>query len=134
MDNDSVYRDLVDGQEDLLVKFSPEGRLLFVNSAYCEATGKKREELAGSIFLPAEAERYSDVMATQMTKLFRPPHTCTVEQWMQTPRGLRCISWSAKSILDSEGGVTSIVAAGRDITRMKQDQKGLRKKTRNSPW
>jgi PAS domain S-box-containing protein len=125
---DSVYRDLVECQQDLIVRFSPEGRLLFVNTAYCSVIGKTKDELTGSVFMPVTSERYSDVIATQMTKLFRPPYACMVEQWIQTPKGMRCISWSAKSILKGEGSVESIVATGRDITRFRQEQKALKKR------
>jgi len=125
---DTTYRDLVECQQDLIVKFNLEGRLLFVNSAYCEAVGKSKEALVGSVFMPVTSERYSDVIATQMTKLFRPPFACTVEQWIQTPRGMRCFSWSAKSVLNSSNAVVSIVAAGRDITKIKSEQKAIKKK------
>jgi PAS domain S-box-containing protein len=78
--------------------------------------------------MPVSGERYSDVVATQMTKLFRLPYICTVEQWIQTPRGMRCISWSAKSILENDNLVLAIVASGRDITRIKHEQKAIKKK------
>jgi PAS domain S-box-containing protein len=122
------YRELVEHQQDLLVKFSPEGRLLFVNTAYCEAIGKTKEELAGTIFMPATDQKYSEVMATQMTKLFRPPYTCQVEQWISSPQGPRCISWSARSITDGKGDVTAIVASGRDVTRLRREQRSIRKR------
>lgn len=126
--SDTAYRDLVENQQDLIVKFNLEGRLLFVNQAYCETLGKTREELANSVFMPVSGERYSDVVATQMTKLFRPPYACTVEQWIQARNGMRCISWSAKSVLGEDNTVVSIVAAGRDITPIKHDQKAIRKR------
>jgi PAS domain S-box-containing protein len=122
------YRDLVECQQDFLVKFNLEGRLLFVNSAYSEALGKSREELVGSVFMPVNDERYADVVATQMTKLFRPPFACIVEQWIQTRKGMRCISWSARSILDADRNVSAIVAAGRDVTSVKNEQKSIRKR------
>jgi PAS domain S-box-containing protein len=125
---DTMYRDLVECQQDLIVKFNLEGRLLFVNTAYCEAVGKSREALAGSVFMPVTSERYADVIATQMTKLFRPPFACTVEQWIQTPKGMRCFSWAAKSVLNKSNTVESIVATGHDITRIKSEQKVIKKK------
>ena len=127
-ETENFYRDLVESQQDLIVKFNPEGRLLFVNSSYCDFCGKSREELVGSVFMPVSGERYSDVVATQMTKLFRHPYICTVEQWIQTPKGMRCISWSAKSILDNDNSVLAIVATGRDVTRNKHEQKAIKKK------
>ncbi len=125
---ENLYRDLVEHQQDLVVMFSPEGRLLFVNTAYCDNVGRSKEDLIGSIFMPVTAERYSDVIATQMVKLFRHPFACTVEQWIQTPRGVRCISWSAKSIVGEGNSVLSIVATGRDITRIRQELKEIKKK------
>jgi len=126
--DDPMYRELVEHQQSLLVKFSPEGRLLFVNTAYCEALGKTKEDLAGSVFMPAAEQRYSDVMATQMTRLFRPPYACQVEQWISTSRGQRCISWSARSIRDDKGEVIAVVAAGHDVTRLQKEQRGIRKR------
>lgn len=128
MMDDNSYRELVDCQQDLIVKFNPEGRLLFVNPAYCAITGKTREELTGSVFMPVTNERYTDVMATHMTKLFRPPFACIVEQWIPSSKGLRCISWSAKSILDKNNGVTAIVATGRDITGRKREEREIRQR------
>lgn len=125
---DTMYRDLVECQQDLIVQFNLEGRLLFVNSAYCEAVGKSREELAGSVFMPVTSERYSDVLATQMTQLFRPPFACIVEQWIQTSKGMRCFSWSAKSVLNGSATVESIVATGRDVTRIKSEIKAIKKR------
>ncbi len=126
--SDDAYRDLVEEQQDLIVKISLEGRLLFVNKAYAELFGKTKDDLAGSVFMPVSGERYSDVIATQMTKLFRPPYTCIVEQWLQTPKGMRCISWSIKSVLDDRSAPVSLVATGRDVTPVKNDQKAIRKK------
>jgi PAS domain S-box-containing protein len=125
---DTMYRDLVECQQDLIVRFNLEGRLIFVNAAYCEAVGKSREALTGSVFMPVTDERYADVIATQMTRLFRPPFACIVEQWIQTSRGMRCFSWSAKSVLNSANAVESIVATGHDITRIKSEQRALKKK------
>jgi PAS domain S-box-containing protein len=126
--SDEAYRDLVEQQQDLIVKISLEGRLLFVNTTYAELLCKTKDELAGSVFMPVSGERYSDVIATQMTKLFRPPYTCIVEQWLQTPKGMRCISWSIKSILDGNKAPVALVATGRDVTPVKNEQKAMRKR------
>jgi len=127
-ETENFYQNLVDHQQDFVVRFSPEGRLLFVNPAYCDSVGKSKEDLIGSVFMPVTVERYSDVIATQMVKLFRPPFSCTVEQWIQTPKGLRCISWSAKSIVGDGNSVLSIVATGRDITQIRHELKAIKKK------
>lgn len=126
--SDESYRDLVEQQQDLVVRISLEGRLLFFNTAYREFLGKPGDELAGSVFMPVSGERYSDVVATQMTKLFRPPYSCIVEQWLQTPKGMRCISWSIRSVMDDKKQPLSLVATGRDMTPLKNEQKSMRRR------
>ena len=126
--SDEAYRDLVEQQQDLIVKISLEGRLLFTNTAYSELLKKTKDELSGSVFMPVSGERYSDVIATQMTKLFRPPYTCIVEQWLQTPKGMRCISWSIRSVLDGTNAPVALVATGRDVTPVKNEQKAMRRR------
>jgi PAS domain S-box-containing protein len=130
LENGNIYRELVENQQDYIVKFSPEGRLLFVNTAYCELTGKSKEELIGSIFMPVTERQYADVIATQMVKLFRPPFACYVDQWMHTKKGMRCISWSARSLLDGTQSVRAIVAVGRDISNSKFQEKAILKRDR----
>jgi len=131
MDADGeMYRALVEQQQDFLVRFTPEGKLLFVNTAYCDFVGKPREELTGSIFMPATERQYADVIATQMVKLFRPPFCCSVDQWFQTKKGLRCITWSARAVRDESGTVVSIVASGRDTTDTRKREKQIRKRDR----
>jgi PAS domain S-box-containing protein len=127
---DDIFRELVEHQQDLIVKFSVEGRILYVNPTYCELIGKTQEELAGSIFMPVTERQYADVIATQLVKLFRPPHSCYVEQWMPTRKGMRCINWSAKSLLEGAGTVRAIVASGRDITAQKNKEREIQKRDR----
>jgi PAS domain S-box-containing protein len=130
MESADDIREIVEQQKDPVVKFTPEGRLLYVNPAYCEVVGKTKEELAGSVFMPVTERQYADVIATQLVKLFRPPHSCHVEQWMMTRKGMRCISWSAKSLLSETGAVRAVIATGRDITAQKQQEKVVRKRDR----
>lgn len=127
---DDIFRELVEHQQDLIVKFSVEGRILYVNPAYCQLVGKTKEELTGSIFMPVTERQYADVIATQMVKLFRPPYSCYVEQWMPTRKGMRCINWSAKSLLEGAGTVRAIIASGRDITAQKNKEREIQKRDR----
>ena len=50
----TVFRDLV-GASRPDRKVRPEGRLLFVNTAYCDLVGKTKDELAGAVFMPVQA-------------------------------------------------------------------------------
>jgi PAS domain S-box-containing protein len=128
--DDTLFRELVEQQLDFVVRFTQEGRILYANPAYCEFMGKQKEDLVGSIFMPVTERQYADVIATQMVKLFRPPYSCFVDQWIQTRIGRRCISWSARSIRDEKGAVTSIIATGRDLTKVKKQEKVIKQRDR----
>src|SRR6185503_19311680 len=46
------YRGVVDDQSQLICRFQVDGKLTFVNEAYCRFYGKSQEELLGTPFLP----------------------------------------------------------------------------------
>jgi PAS domain-containing protein len=102
-ETENFYQDLVDHQQDFVVRFSPEGRLLFVNPAYCDSVGKSKEDLIGSVFMPVTGERYSDVIATQMVSSSVP--VFLYGRAVDTdPKGLRCIV-----------GLKSIIGDGNSV-------------------
>ncbi|MES1180877.1 MAG: MASE1 domain-containing protein, partial [Verrucomicrobiota bacterium] len=59
LDNENRLRLLLADQLDLICRFQPNGRLTFVNPAYCEFYGQTEEQLLGADFFqklaPAEA-------------------------------------------------------------------------------
>ena len=44
-DSEARFRALVETQTEFIIRHTPEGRLTFVNEAYCRYLGKTREEL-----------------------------------------------------------------------------------------
>lgn len=114
------YRGLIESQRALIVRIDTEGRLIFVNDAYCAAFGKSREELLGNTFFPLVHP--DDLASTKeaMKGLYHPPWRITVEQRALTVEGWRWISWEDDAILDEEGCVTEIQGVGHDITELKQ--------------
>lgn len=127
-DDEGMYRELIEGQQDLVVRFSHEGRIQFVNRAYCALVGKTKDELAGSVFMPMTDRKTADILAAQMTRLFKPPYSCIVDQWLTTKDGKRCISWSARSVVSDDGEVTSIIATGRDISGQKRERRATKRR------
>ena len=46
------YRAIVEDQTELICRFDPDGKLTFVNEAYCRFFNKRREDLIGLSFMP----------------------------------------------------------------------------------
>nr|WP_243687162.1 PAS domain S-box protein [Methanobacterium formicicum] len=51
-ESEEKYRLLVENQTDMVVKFDPEGKVLFASPSYCEVLGRTEESILGSNFLP----------------------------------------------------------------------------------
>ena len=52
-ENEQRYKGLVDAQGDAILRKWLDGRLTFVNDAFCSIFGVKRESVTGKIFAPA---------------------------------------------------------------------------------
>ena len=119
-ESEEKYRMLVEGTTDLVVKVDLEGRFLFVSPSYCEMFGKSEQELLGQSFMPLVHEQDRAATARAMEDLYRPPHTCHIEQRALTSHGWRWLAWADKAVLDSSGRVEAIIGVGRDTTGRRQ--------------
>src|SRR5262249_7116199 len=51
-ENEARYRDLLDSQADVILRRDGEGRLTFVNQAFCRVFGLQRNAVLGGTFSP----------------------------------------------------------------------------------
>jgi PAS domain S-box-containing protein len=126
-ESEEKYKLLIDNQVDFLVKIDARWRLLFVSPSYCEAIGKKEEELLGREFIPMVHPDDVESTSKAMEALYKPPYTCYLEQQLKTIQGWRRLAWNSKAILDKEGKVVETVGLGRDITKQKETEEELQK-------
>ena len=52
-ENEARYRDLLDNQADVILRRDAEGRLTFVNQAFCRVFGVERRDVLGQVFAPS---------------------------------------------------------------------------------
>lgn len=120
------YRGLVESQQELIVRVDPNGRLTFVNDAYCRILGKRSEELLGQSFLPYVHPDDHALTLEVMQALSRPPYRIGVEQRIFTPHGVCWVAWEDYAIRDEYDVILEIQAVGRDITDRKQIEQRVR--------
>jgi PAS domain S-box-containing protein len=137
---DSIYRLLVENQNELIVKVDARGRFLFVSPTYCKLFGMDPEQLIGKSYEPLIHPDDLEITASAMKQLDHYPHTCYVEQRAQTVLGWRWLAWSDKAVLDDNGRIIAVIGVGRDISEQKKIEKELieselkfQKAFRNSP-
>lgn len=118
-ESEEKYRLLVENQTDMVVKFDPEGKVLFASPSYCEVLGRTEESILGSNFLPLVHQDDQGKMQRALDKLHRPPYVVFLEHRLLTMNGWRWIAWADKAIMDDEGNLEAFVGVGRDITERK---------------
>jgi PAS domain S-box-containing protein len=126
-ESERKYKLLVENQTDLLVELDPEGRLLFVNPAYCKLVGKAKDELLGTplaaFFHP---ENPLNATLPSGTNSDAPPPIYS-ENRLLTQKGWRWIAWTGNAVLDNRRKVVAVTCLGRDITENKLAKEELEK-------
>ncbi|MFC1551583.1 PAS domain S-box protein [Candidatus Latescibacterota bacterium] len=126
--SEEQYRLLVNNQTDLIVKVSPEGKIIYASPSYCKMFGKTEEELLGKRYMPLVHEEDKERTRLAIEKnLLNPPYSLSLEQRCKTIYGWRWISWVDTSILNDKNEVIEIVGAGRDIHEQKIAEQALQK-------
>ena len=111
---EASYRGIVEDQVDLICRFRLDGKLTFVNSAYAQAFGRKRNELLGQSF----ASFVPGVSVCD--ELF------TFERELIFADGRkRWLMWTQRPIKDNTDSTLEYQAVGHDITLRKEAEAAL---------
>lgn len=116
---EASYRAVVEDQADLICRYSPEGKLTFVNGAYARFLGRKRLELIGQPCL---------LLTAGLIKLHAGPlPEAAIFEHISTDASHTSVlhSWTHRAIKDSEGRVIEYQAVGHDVTARKEAELAL---------
>jgi len=118
---------LVDSQGDIVARRDADGRITFVNDAYCRTFGVAPEEVIGTAFHPpvdtASAQGTVGMFAGAETRSFRVRY----EQRLQTVNDWCWFLIDDYPIRDAFGELTEIQSVGRDISDRKKIEVDLRR-------
>ncbi len=112
---EASYRGIVEDQVDLICRCKPDGTLTFVNSAYAQAVGRRRQELVGQHF------------AFFQTSTGNSDYPHSFECKLEQPEGMpqRYLMWVQRPIRDNQGTLLEYQAVGHDITLRKEAEAAL---------
>lgn len=116
-DRATYYRDLLDAQQDFVVRRSADGRLTFANKAFCDAFDVGPDEIIGALFDPPV------VLSEPLTQLTSNARR-TVDL-VTTRKGKRWIVWDQRDV-KTDAGEREIQSVGRDITIERGNEAELR--------
>jgi PAS domain S-box-containing protein len=110
-------RRLFESQGDLIVLRDAEGRITFVNDAYCALAGMPREALIGS--------RFALRVLEQGDTALEPNGTRVHDQRVEGPLGARWIAWREGLVRNDAGGPAEMQSVGRDVTDRTESERAL---------
>jgi PAS domain S-box-containing protein len=117
------YRTMVEEHSEMISRYTPDGKLTFVNEAACRYFGKPREYFIGRNLWDDTPSEYHDAilqhikMATITGKPFQYEHPVRL-----IDGSLRWFEWTDTPISDASGTVVRFQSVGRDIDVRKRTE------------
>src|SRR6267378_2539686 len=110
-------RSLFESQGDLIVLRDADGRITFVNDAYCELAELPRSALIGSNFTLAVLEQGDTALGPDGTRIH--------DQKIAGPLGPRWIAWREGLVRTNAGQPAEMQCVGRDVTDRTETERAL---------
>lgn len=123
-EREARYRDLLDHQDDVILRRDAEGRLTFVNDSYCRVFGLSRQEALGQKFRLPLAARTPGHDASAASPGPMPRRRSRVVE-LETAKGLRWFIWEDFPITDQTGALTETQSFGHDVTEQREAEQAL---------
>lgn len=110
-------RSLFESQGDLIVLRDAQGRITFVNDAYCELARQPRSALIGSPYTLKVLEQGDTALESNGTRIH--------DQRVDTALGPRWIAWREGLVRSDAGGPAEMQCVGRDVTDRTETERAL---------
>jgi PAS domain S-box-containing protein len=110
-------RSLFESQGDLIVLRDAQGRITFVNDAYCELAQQPRSALVGSHLTLTVLEQGISALERNGTRIH--------DQKIATPLGPRWIAWREGLVRSDAGQPAEMQCVGRDVTDRAETERAL---------
>ncbi|XSG83173.1 MAG: ATP-binding protein [Methyloligella sp. ZOD6] len=125
-EREARYRDLLNHQDDVILRRDPSGKLTFVNDTYCRVFGVTRQEALGQPFRLPLAGNKPDRTGEDAGRSQGPmPRRHSQVAELQTAHGPRWFIWEDLAITDESGALTEIQSVGHDVTEQRAAEQAL---------
>jgi PAS domain S-box-containing protein len=121
------FREMVDVQTEMVCRFLADGRVQFVNQAYCEMFGIRPEDIHGKPYSPLVHPDDISRVEAELARISPGRPRVTIENRVIDRDGrVRWTQWTNLGLFDEEQRLVAHQAAGRDITAQKLAEDKLR--------
>ncbi|NJL66495.1 MAG: PAS domain S-box protein [Microcoleus sp. SM1_3_4] len=124
--SEARYRAIVEDQTELICRYLPDGKMTFVNQAYCRYFGLQAADLLGNSFMPLIPEEDRSCFPELYASLSVENPFFTCEHRVILPSGeIRWQQWTDRAIFDETGQILEYQAVGRDVSDRKAAETAL---------
>ena len=114
-ENEARYRNLLDTQADIIVRRQADGRISFVNKAFCHAFGIDAEQTIGTRFEPVVVDQDAATGEDSEGEASGPGERRFANQLL-TVNGPRWFAWEEIRVPAVDGRSLDVQRVGRDVT------------------
>jgi len=114
---------VVEAQSEFIIRFLPDGKLVFANEAYSEYFNVERDKLSNTNIFDFVPPEHREEFVRHL-RMLTPEHPIRVadshfvsRDWMLFQR------WQNRAIFNENGEVVEYLAVGRDITDQKMQKR-----------
>ena len=112
-ENEARYRDLLDTQQEMIVRRNSERQLVFVNKSFCRVFGLAASSVLGQTFEPVIVDGGKPPALTKGNG-----NSLTYATLTETDHGRRWIAWEDQVVATATG--LEVQSTGRDVTQERE--------------
>ncbi len=129
-ESDRKYRELVENANSIILRWTPDGRINFLNEFGQRFFGYSEEEIRGRHLVGTivpQSERSGRELKPLMEDISRNPAAFeqNINENVRRNGERVWIAWTNRSVLDERGRVREILSIGSDITARRRDEEEL---------
>jgi PAS domain S-box-containing protein len=131
-EREQQYRSVVEDQSEFIIRFQPDGTIVFANEAYCSYFTKPQHVILGRNIRELIPEEYQNSFFGRLASLARECPACSLDSRLVRPDGtVLWQQWSYRAIFHESPEPAEFQAVGRDVTAQKNAESALVQAHRN---
>ena len=129
--SEKQYREVVESARSVVLRWSTEGSIIFINEYGEELFGYAREEIIGRHVvgtITPETESTSRDLSGLMDDILKDPdkHRLNINENMKKDGGRVWLLWTNRPVLDEAGNIVEVLSIGNDITQQRKAEEDLK--------
>ncbi len=126
-ESEERFRAVVEDQTELICRFTPDGRLTFVNDAYCRYFNLDKNQCLLRPHCATLPPEDLILMKQHLSSLSRDNPVALIEHRIVMPdKTIRWQRWNDRAIFGENGRIVEFQSVGRDVTEHKLAEEALR--------